>query len=492
MKVLCLGNNTEDTDKKARELCDTVFHGLLSEIDSDLSTSAYDKTGWYHSSVYDIEYGKLLDLSQQFDRVIMLDQPMEEWSHPDAFYKTVQLIKNLDDRATFLNPSFRDGIDFFEKLVQENKSFCIFPFVELLVNYDHTTVCCRSSKAVTKIQDLNDYRNDRGYQTIREKMLLGEMIPEHCGSCYKLESMGLPSARQQETVEWANRLGITSLDDLSKLSKPVYYEIRASNKCNLQCRMCGPADSHLIDKEYREIGLVNADAPAPNKNITGFEIVDFENLQKLYIAGGEPTVITEFYDFLDRCIKENRTHHEILVNTNGTNLSEKFKSQLKHFSNFQFIFSIDGFGATNHYIRWPSDWDRINDHWQYLGGQDHKITVNTTVSIYNVAELYKLFSYIDQQYPGTLIHVQTTSGKTSPFLYPNKQSVIDDLEKIKTLNCYANDRLFSDSIDGYIKVFKDRHEDPDLSEFFKFNDLLDKSRGVKLEDYIPNLAQYRG
>lgn len=492
MKVLCLGNNTEDTDKKTRSLCDTVCHGLLSELDGNLNTSNYDKHGWYHSSVYDIEYGRLLDIARQFDQVIMLDQPVEEWSHPDSFYKTVRLIKSLDDRSSFLNPSFSDGIDFFETTVKENKSFCIFPFIELLVNYDHTTVCCRSATPVTKLQHLKNYQSDPGYQTIRSKMLSGETNPEHCSSCYKLESMGLPSARQQETVEWANRLGVKDFDGLKEISKPAYYEIRASNKCNLQCRMCNPADSHLIDKEYREIGLVDINAPMPSKNITGFEIVDFENLQKLYIAGGEPTVITEFYDFLDRCIRENRTHHEILVNTNGTNLSEKFKSQLKQFSNFQFIFSIDGLADTNHYIRWPSDWNRINENWQYLRDHGHKITVNTTVSIYNVSELYRLFLYIDQRYPGTLIHVQTTSGNLSPFLYPDKDAVIADLEKIKTLNCYANDPLFSKSIDGYIKIFKDRSENPNLSEFFKFNDLLDKSRDVKLEDYIPNLARYRG
>lgn len=490
MKILCLGNNTEETDKQTKEMCDSVFHGLLSAIDTPLTPDMYSADGWYHSSIYDIEFGHLLDISLEFDRVIMLDQNIQKWSHPDAFYNTVRLMKRIGPRAQFLNESFRDGIDFFENLVKENPSFCIFPFIELLVNYDYTTVCCRSFEPVTKLKDLTDYHNDPGYQDIRQKMLVGEKIPNHCGTCYKLEEQGLPSARQQETVEWANRLGITNLDQLKEITHPVYYEIRPSNKCNLQCRMCGPSYSHLIDKEYRSIGIIKPDAPVRNQNVTGFEIVDFKNLHKVYVAGGEPTLSTEFYDFLDKCINEERTDLEILVNTNGTNLNEKFKNQLKHFSNFQFVFSIDGFKDVNYYIRWPSEWDHIIDNLKYLKTHGHKITINTAVSIYNVDNLYSLFAFIDETFPGTLIHVSIVEGKLSPFRYPDPSKAIFDLQKIKNLNCYRNDRLFSDSIDGYIKILENTPKS-NLDDFFQFNDLLDQSRGIKLAEYLPNLDRYR-
>lgn len=491
MKILCLGTNTEETDYLTQQSCDSECHGLLSEIDKCIDAVDYQRQGWYHSSVYDIDLGKLQTIAMDFDQVIMLDQPIDRWSHPDAFYKTVKLVQSLGSKGVFQNPSFTDGINFFEKLVEENPSFCIFPFVELLVNYDYTTVCCRSLTPVTKIQEFVDFKSDKNYSQIRKKMLAGELIPEHCSFCYRQEALGLPSARQQETVEWTNRLGIKNLQQLEDIESPAYYEIRASNKCNLQCRMCQPENSHLIDKEYRKIGLIPVDSPKPSKYITGFEIIKSKDIRKIYISGGEPTVISEFYDFLDDCITKKETDYEILVNTNGTNLSQKFKAQLKHFSNFQFVFSIDGLEGLNHYIRWPSDWSDIVSNWKYLVKHGHKITVNTTISIYNAARLYELFEFIDNNFPSTIVHIQCAEGKLSPFRFPDYSAVLDQLHKIKKLSCYKNDSLFSQTVDGLITLFNQSHGTDDLQDFFQFNDLLDRTRCVKLEDFVPELATYR-
>jgi pyruvate-formate lyase-activating enzyme len=323
-------------------------------------------------------------------------------------------------------------------------------------------------------------------------MLQGESVDKHCNSCYRLENMGITSARQQETVEWANRLNLQSVDDLLKVSSPAYYEIRPSNKCNLQCRMCNPNDSHLIAREYRQLGLIDSTLIV-EKNSTGFEIVDFISARKIYVGGGEPTIMPEFYEFLDRCIAEGHTDVEFLVNTNGTKLSERFQQQLKHFSNFHFIFSIDAFKDLNHYIRWPSDWDRIIENLHYLKQHRHSVTVNTTVSIYNIAKLHELFAFVDREFPNTLIHCQIADN-VSPFLYPDISQALDSLHAVQSMNCYQNSPLLASSIDGYVRQFEQIQESgnqADLREFFKFNDLLDRSRNVQLEDYLPELAQHR-
>lgn len=492
-RVLCIGNNTQATDTQARIIsqdASMLCHGLLSDLDSLVADHSHSAQGYYHSSVYDIEFGKLLHICNQFDQVVLLDQPMEQWSHPDAFYKTLELISRVTCAVRVINPDMLLGFEFFSKLVQTNKSFCIFPFVEMLVNFDYTTVCCRSTTAVTKTKDLKNFGSDKNYVSIRKSMLSGELLPQHCSSCYRLESQGITSARQQETVEWANRLGLSTVDDLVKISSPAYYEIRPSNKCNLQCRMCSPADSHLIEKEYRTLGLLTNTARA-NKNSTGFDIVDFDNVKKIYVAGGEPTIMPEFYEFLDRCIDQDQTNIEILVNTNGTKLSQRFKDQLQHFSNFHFVFSIDGLGDLNHYIRWPSNWNMIVDNLQYLRHRSHKVTVNTTVSIYNISRLHQLFGFIDQKFPNTLIHCQLAEN-LSPFGFPDHGMAMNSLRLIQLLDCYKNDSLLASSIDGYLRVFGERHGvTDDLLAFFEFNDKLDISRNISLKDYLPELDRFR-
>ena len=134
-------------------------------------------------------------------------------------------------------------------------------------------------------------------------MISGTLVPEHCAVCYKLEDQNILSAREQETVEWANRLNLTSLSDLDNIEYPAYYEVTPSNVCNLQCRMCNPVGSHLIGREYKKLGFIKQ-LPSPVRS--NFDIVDFRNLKKLYVC--IPSSI--FTIFLSGCCEI-----VILVNT---------------------------------------------------------------------------------------------------------------------------------------------------------------------------------
>ena len=133
-KVLCLGNNTKDTDIRTRELSkhdDSVCHGLLSELEQPLSLSSYSLPGYYHSSIYDMEFGRLVKLMNAFDEVLVLDQPVEDWSHPDGFYRTLQIVTKTTAPVHFIDETIRDTFERFSSLVESNKSFCIFPFIEM-------------------------------------------------------------------------------------------------------------------------------------------------------------------------------------------------------------------------------------------------------------------------------------------------------------------------------------------------------------------------
>ena len=323
-------------------------------------------------------------------------------------------------------------------------------------------------------------------------MLLGILMPEHCSACYDLEQQGILSARMQETVEWANRLNLHSIDDLNNLNHPVYYEVRPGNTCNLQCRTCEPDNSNLIAQEYKKINLIQD----YKKRYSNFDFVKIENIKKLYVGGGEPTAMLEFYNFVDQCIKDKKTNFEFVVNTNGTKLSDKFKQQLKEFSNFQFIVSIDGYNKLNHYIRWPSDWQTIVDNVKFLTQQKHTVSINTTVSIYNICSLYKLLEFFDHEFAGILVHCQFAESEKELFSalnFPDRNLALENLVRIRELKCYKNDLLLQSFVDGvimhYNKNFKLDLEK--LKDFFEFNDKLDQSRNIRLADYIPELEAAR-
>ena len=243
--------------------------------------------------------------------------------------------------------------------------------------------------------------------------------------------------------------------------------------------MCVPSSSELINQEYFKLGLISE--PIKLKH-SGFDIVDLESVKKLYVAGGEPTVMPEFYQFLDQCISQKR-NFEFTVNTNATKLSEKFKKQLAQLPHVQFIVSIDGYKDLNHYIRWPSDWETVINNVQYLCENKHVVNFNVTVSIYNVAELYPLLSFFDQQFPGRLVHAQLASGITSPLNFPAPDLALSNLKQIRELKCYQNDRLLSSLIESLIQHFEQSKSPADLTSFLEFNQKLDTNRNISLQQY---------
>ena len=232
------------------------------------------------------------------------------------------------------------------------------------------------------------------------------------------------------------------------------------------------------------------------KKRMNFDFVNIDHIKKLYVAGGEPTAMPEFYDFLDRCIKSKNTDFEFFVNTNATKISNKFRQQLKYFSNLQFIISVDGVADINHYIRWPSNWNTIIENVRYLRENNHKIFFNITVSIYNILRLQELLAFLDLEFPGILIHAtlaDSPNDRLSALNYPDANVVLDQLTPIQQLNCYHNDSLLASFVDGLINYYTNdpKHDALKLIDFFEFNDQLDQSRGLRLQDYIPELHKVR-
>ena len=480
MKTLCLGNNHSHTDELTSAL--GLNHGLITDTSIEL------QDGYYHTSVLDLSLSEILDLAERFDNVVVLDQPIELWDHPNEFHTTYNIASQIGNKVLWQNAVRKNQLQYWKNLVTDNKSFCIFPFIELLTMNGHTTVCCRSDTPVTDINKLENFSTNSKYQEIRQSMIDGKLLPKHCNHCYKIEDNGMQSARQEETVEWAVKLNLKSIDDLKTITDPVYYEVRPSNTCNLMCRMCGPKFSSLIEREQKELGLIPQEY---TESLSDFNIVQIENVIKLYVAGGEPTAMPEFYKFLRKCIDQKYTDFEFQVNTNAVKISKLLLELGSSFSNLEYIVSIDGYKLANDYTRWRSQWDPMIENVKKLQRNGHTVSFNTTLSLYTIFDYTDLVEFLDKEFPGRFIHGQFAEN-IWPFVFTYSSEQLSKLERIKNTNIYKNNTLFESFIDGVINFAKSSKLDqPKLSKFFSFNDQLDKSRNSCLNNYIPELEHLR-
>lgn len=374
--------------------------------------------------------------------------------------------------------------------LQKNKSFCILPFVHLHINENNDIKpCCMAGlDGLKKYSSEFDYSADPDLNLIREKMIKGERLDNFCQECYRLEDSGTYSSRTEETKLWLKKLGWETYDDCDP--ELVYYDIRNDNLCNLSCRMCNPQFSSQIEKEYKKIGWVVETHP---KNFSFSNVVDINTVKKIYVAGGEPSLMPGFREFLTRAIACDRTDIEIRMNTNATNLNKEYRELLKHFKELHIVVSLDGYDKINKYIRWPADWDSIVNNVSGLYEITNNISFNVTVGIWNISNLSQLVFFLEKEFPNTNILLNKIYMPESQVFttFPNKELALADLEKCKSSKFY-NQFLFKDKLDYYINELSNSKINlTALEEFFKFNDTLDQSRNVKLIDYIPELEACR-
>jgi len=378
--------------------------------------------------------------------------------------------------------------------LKQNKAFCILPFIHIHVSEkNNIKLCClaEDNMELNKYTEDFDFANDPDYQDVRAKLLAGERIP-HCTKCYELEDGGAESTRIRDTEEWIAKLNVVKPEDLQ--SELIYYDIRNDNLCNLSCRMCNPQFSSQLAKEYKTIGW--AEWPPEPRSFGFNSVVDMATVQKIYVAGGEPSLMPEFRTFLKRAIDAGRTDIDIRISTNTTNLNKEYRDLLSHFSNLNIICSIDAYDQVNKYIRWPADWPTLVENIKGLYEITPNVSFNVTVSIWNISRLSKLIDFFDSNFerPVILLNQVTHPPEQKFETFPNKALALADLERVKLSRSYKTDQLagFKSKVDYFIKVLEKATVNLDnLQKFFKYNDALDQSRGVKLADYIPELERAR-
>lgn len=504
MRILYLGSNTVGTDHIVSDLAkknSTINHGLISSYDFVPTDE-----GLYHTSVADLASGEIISLSKHFDRTVMLDQPRPEWTHWKMMQSTYKIMVHLDKMG--IDVEYKDNANVkklvnIEKMVTENPSWCIYPWINVQAHHGEGIKLCARSQTITTtdISSLDGWRNSEIRAEIKKKMLAGERLPEHCSVCYdQYEDKGVESYRQYESRDWLNQLDISDYSELDKITDPVYYEVSWGDKCNLKCRGCVPRRSTAIAREFKKFNIHH---PVDIKNhihekFADVGLVDIDSLtrtSRVYVTGGEPAIMPETIDFMNRCIEKNRTEFELTMSTNGVKFLSEFVTLSKRFSNLNLSFSIDGYDKVNDYWRSGASWSKIVENMHRFKNMGHTISLNIVPGMCNVTNLHFLFEWLDREFPTAALYLQTNHlSPQSAYNNPNRQAVIASMKRCQQTRVYWSDgKSCKTAIDGILDHYLNHYRlDVDsLRDFFAFNDKLDEVRKVKLGDVVPELEEYR-
>ena len=503
---MCLGDNSSHhawghrlTETLANQHKAT-FRGM---VPNDLSTL---QDGYYHIGPLAMSSKQIIESCGKFDRVVLLDQDQDKFSNHRIFLSMFKLVNDMKKSGIdveIINQKNMQYLYDWTDIFENNKSICVYPWLLLHDGYgDHTTLCGRSHTPVEKIDELGDWGSNKEYNKIREAMLKGER-KKNCVGCHVYEDKGIRDQRWNYSFDWIARLKLKNIDDLKQIKNPVYYEIRPSNKCNAMCRMCNPSLSHLIEKERNEIDDEEFLALTHKKVFdlgSTFDRVDVDTVKRLYVAGGDPSVMSSAYEFMEKCVSQGKTDFTFNINTNSVSIKPKFFDLCKQFSNLTISTSVDGVGKINEYVRWNTIDEKQKQNIHQFHKQGNKVHITSVVSIYNVATLGETMEMFDNEFPYVPIQLQWAGFKGNildPYNHPNRELVFRSLEKAKKTKSYWHDESGTTNL---INNLYDFYGDPrntntfdreKLRKFFVYNDTLDKHRGSRLADYIPDLEDCR-
>ena len=276
----------------------------------------------------------------------------------------------------------------------KNDVFCPVPFIGIYYRGDDGLIqsCCweQVEKRTDTVNGVDNHIDQSESDIMRfwsgpimKKMrhqFMNNEWPESCDGCKKIEEAGKPSPRQDWTWAW-NMLdnsiegkpntSYIDADYGNSTHKPLYFDYRPDNICNLGCAMCSPAASSILEKMVKENPKLDKHHVLKN-NVNYEKLGDEDSIietalgphtRRMKLNGGEPTISARIKSIYEKCIANDWAKNiELQFTTNFTNTNKTFTDILPHFKFINMSASLDGCGDTYNYTRHPAKWTPVTNN----------------------------------------------------------------------------------------------------------------------------------
>jgi MoaA/NifB/PqqE/SkfB family radical SAM enzyme len=302
--------------------------------------------------------------------------------------------------------------------------FCVLPWVSLETSPVGTVrPCCLAEEEIVDDHgvkfDLNTasfsgIQNSAYMQNLRQQFL-DQQQPKTCRKCWREESAGRISKRMH-TLDRLKHMLSNTPDWTPEANPLMFLDLKLGNICNLKCRICGSWSSSTFAAE--ELQFVDRDQIKSSHHYTMLragawprenpvfwteieKIVD--QIQYIEFTGGEPFMIQEHFDLLQRLVDKGLANHiEIHYNTNGTQWPDQAQEIWRHFKAVEIAFSIDDVAERFEYQRSNASWSEVCtniERFKVMRSHHNNIQLQvcTTVNVFNVYYLEQVAQWIDQQ-----------------------------------------------------------------------------------------------
>lgn len=406
------------------------------------------------------------------------------------------------------------------------RTFCALPWIHSYFATDGAAaVCCVASEnivdasgAALHVQDhsLADIFHSPAMNDIRRRMLAGEEV-RACSACYDSERVTGSSHRVHYNKHWLDHVPdlaerIEAVQDRAAYARPLSVDFRYGNLCNLRCQICNAHNSSQIERDSVLMAWNNAHYHRRPSRFPGewFEAPEFEaevadfssDVRLINLGGGEPSISKPVHRWFERLIASGQAAKaELRVSTNLTNVNPRFFDLAAQFETPRIFLSIDGFGPLNNYLRYPSKWQIVERNADYLvdlRARHPRMTIHLTpvVSAYNALSIVHLFEWAAARGFDIIANQVRGVPAIDCALIPEEPRRLIVARIRAFLAAVGKPIPNSSSIEAlcqYLEAPVDPIFAADCREKFQAFTLdVDRDRGLRFEDYGPEMAGFLG
>lgn len=295
---------------------------------------------------------------------------------------------------------------------------------------------------------------------------------------------------------------------------PNSLDIRFGNLCNQKCIMCNPTFSNLwYDEHY---GYYKSNTFGQGSKITIIknektgkwieppELSWFEDprwwpkfetmmpyLKHIYITGGEPMVTPAHDIMLDKLIDSGYAKNVWLeYDSNCSAINNKIVERWSHFKRVDIRASADAIKEQYEVIRFGGKWEKfvtnIRKLKQYEKESNNKIRLTSVSTCFQIATSMSIIETEEWcKEEGVDFHMRFLTGPDF-----HAVSSLSDASKLKLRNYYLQfmgKSLKAPMIVKYLNNQLGKHKPEAVSEFKKFMDFLDTTRGTDWKKTFPEI-----
>lgn len=237
-------------------------------------------------------------------------------------------------------------------------NFCRYLTNQERFVYGQIEPCCW----ITRSADMSDIDNVVEYKQWLHG--INDWVPE-CSFCQNREHNNMNSPRLNS---------FRSIPETYQIGEIVNIELQIDRDCNAACLMCGPWNSTTWGQHTPELKEIGIDFYLENeldvkKYLRQIKAhVNFNSLQRVMFNGGEPLRSDTHVEVINE-IQKVRPLDQVTITyfTNGSIQPSSDVIELwKKFRRVNLIFSIDGIEEHFDYLRWPLNWNQIENNLKYL------------------------------------------------------------------------------------------------------------------------------